>query len=137
MFFDKIKSYEVKKFENRKNKTTFIPPTQKVWEVNVVLVFRFEQLFINKNENVMGQLWQVISGQWTDYAPILFLKMKLPSYWGLHAKVEKISTVAKIFMSFQSWLINRRFFEKNRKFSTFRKKNFGGHIAPIDTYKID
>ena len=90
----------------------------------MVLVFRFEQLFINKNENVMGQLWQWISGQRADYAPILFLQMKLPSYKGLHAQVEKISTGAKIFMSFQSWLINRRFFKK--KIENFRlfEKNF-------------
>ena len=73
----------------------------------MVLVFRFEQLFINKNENVMGQLWQLISGQRADYAPILFLQMELPFHMGLHAQEEKISTAAKFFMSFQSWLINR------------------------------
>ena len=54
IFFDKIKFYEVKKFENRKNKTTFIPPTRKVGEVKMVLDFRFGQLFINKTEIVMG-----------------------------------------------------------------------------------
>ena len=54
----------------------------------MVLVFRFEQLFINKNENVMGQLWQRISGQRADCAPILFLQMKLPSFKGPHTQEE-------------------------------------------------
>ena len=118
--FDKIKSYEVKKFENRKNKTTFIPPTQKVWEVNVVFVFRFEQLFINKTEIVMGWFGQLISGKREDYNKILFFQMKLPSFKGLHTEAEKNSTVATVSVTVQSWLQNCWLFKKSRKFLTFQ-----------------
>ena len=66
----------MKKFENRKNKTTLTPQTQKVGEVKVVLDFRFGQLFINKTEIMIGYFWQLISGQWAEYAKILFFHMK-------------------------------------------------------------
>ena len=101
----------------------------------MVLVFRFEQLFINTNEIMRGQLWQLISGQRADYAPILFFQMKLPSIWRLHTILIKIPTAAKSAGTVQSWLKNHRFYGKNRKFPNFRIFFSGPLLVPIETYQ--
>ena len=90
-----------------------------------------------KNGLKMGWLWQRLSGQPAECAPILFLQMKLQSCKGLHTQEEKNLTAAKFSMNVQSWLQNHRFFEKKSAFFKKSKKNFGGYVAPIDTYKID
>ena len=90
----------------------------------MVLVFRFEQLFINKNENVMGQLWQLISGQQADYAPILFLQMKLQSCKGLHTQEEKKSNRGKIFYECSKLAPKSSFFQKKNLHLSKNQKKF-------------
>ena len=77
-----------------------------------------------KNGLKMGWLWQRISGQPAECAPILFLQMKLQSCKGLHTQEEKNLTAAKFSMNVQSWLQNHRFFEKKSAFFKKSKKKF-------------